>query len=123
MALTDSLALRRASALPGLDPAGYQRRKANYHVFRDRLRLPLLTVEWSQTGQFALGPADAELLIQLDGGDVMWQKERLLNVAIAHLPPQCTHVAWLDCDLIFDPHLIIHELQDCLTSSLNTRSA
>jgi hypothetical protein len=97
------------------NPAGYQRRKANYDVFRDRLRLPLLTVEWSQTGQFALGPADAERLIQLDGGDVMWQKERLLNIAIAHLPPQCTHVAWLDCDLIFERE----DLGDAIVAALD----
>ncbi len=32
----------------------------------------------------------------------MWQKERLLNVALQHLPPSCTHVAWIDCDIVFD---------------------
>lgn len=84
------------------NPAGYQRRKANYRLFRERLRLPLLTVEWSPTGEFELRGEDADQLIQLGGGDVMWQKERLLNIAVARLPPQCTHVAWLDCDLVFE---------------------
>jgi hypothetical protein len=32
----------------------------------------------------------------------MWQKERLLNVALTALPANCTKVAWLDCDLVFD---------------------
>jgi hypothetical protein len=32
----------------------------------------------------------------------MWQKERLLNIGLRHLPPSCRNVAWLDCDLIFE---------------------
>ncbi|ROZ77118.1 hypothetical protein [Ramlibacter sp. WS9] len=84
------------------NPAGFERRKANYHLFRERLPLPLLTVEWSPTGKFELRPGDADILIQLTGGNVMWQKERLLNVGVTQLPPQCTHVAWVDCDLIFE---------------------
>jgi hypothetical protein len=99
------------------NPAGYQRRKANYKVFRDRLRLPLMTIEWSQTGEFALGPEDADQLIQLDGGDVMWQKERLLNIAVSRLPPECTHVAWLDCDLIFERE----DLGEAVLAALDTR--
>ena len=84
------------------NPAGYRRRKANYRVFRERLPLPLLTVEWSPTGQFELQPGDADILIQLTGGDVMWQKERLLNIGVERLPSQCKHVAWVDCDLVFE---------------------
>ncbi len=84
------------------NPMGYRRRLANYQLFRERLPLPLLTVEWSPTGDFELRPGDADLLIQLDGGDLMWQKERLLNIGVARLPPQCTQVAWLDCDLVFE---------------------
>ncbi len=48
-----------------------------------------------------LTPADADILIQVRRGDVMWQKERLLDVALASLPPECTAVAWLDCDVVF----------------------
>jgi len=32
---------------------------------------------------------------------VMWQKERLLNVAIGRLPVSCTKVVWADCDVLF----------------------
>jgi len=35
---------------------------------------------------------------------VLWQKERLLNVALRSLPLDCEAVAWLDCDIVFgDP--------------------
>jgi len=83
------------------NPCGYRRRAANYHVFRRRLQVPLLTVELSFTDEFALREGDADLLIQLRAGDVMWQKERLLNVAIDALPASCDRVAWIDCDVVF----------------------
>ncbi|MCW5978533.1 MAG: hypothetical protein KIT09_10670 [Bryobacteraceae bacterium] len=83
------------------NPAGYRRRVENYRVFRERLRAPLIAVELSFTGAFALRPGDAEVLVQLDRGDILFQKERLLNIALRHLPPECEAVAWLDCDVIF----------------------
>lgn len=84
------------------NPAGYRRRLANYRLFRRHLKAPLLTVELSFDGHFELCDDDAESLIRLTGGDVMWQKERLLNVALEWLPPGCRYVAWLDCDVIFE---------------------
>ena len=33
--------------------------------------------------------------------DVLWQKERLLNVALDFRPDDCEEVAWLDCDVVF----------------------
>jgi hypothetical protein len=37
---------------------------------------------------------DAEVLVQrrTDAKNAMWQKERLLNVALAYLPEHCTKV-------------------------------
>jgi hypothetical protein len=44
------------------------------------------------------------VLIRIRGGDVLWQKERLLNLALHALPDGCESVAWLDCDVVFaDP--------------------
>ena len=83
------------------NPMRYQRRLANYHEFRRRLPLPLVTVELSFGTEFELGPEDAEIVISLRGGDVMWQKERLLNRALAAVPAACRKVAWLDGDVIF----------------------
>lgn len=83
------------------NPARYKRRRANYRHFRANLGVPLVTVELSFDGSFELAAGDAEILIQRTGGDVMWQKERLLNLALEGLPPGCDTVAWLDCDVIF----------------------
>jgi len=33
---------------------------------------------------------------------VLWQKERLLNIALESIPPDVESVAFLDCDVVFD---------------------
>jgi hypothetical protein len=80
---------------------GTSRRLANYRIFRERLAAPLVAVELAYGAAFELREGDAEILIQIRGGDVMWQKERLLNVALAALPASCSKVAWLDGDVVF----------------------
>jgi hypothetical protein len=52
-------------------------------------------------GEYDLDPADAEILVRISGRDRLWQKERLLNRALAELPPKCRAVVWLDCDVAF----------------------
>jgi hypothetical protein len=84
------------------NPMHYRRRLATYRGFRDRLQVPLAAIELSFDGRYELGPGDADLLVQLRGEDVMWQKERLLNVLLPRLPPECRQVAWLDCDIVFE---------------------
>jgi hypothetical protein len=84
------------------NPVKSHRRLANYRTFRSRLDAPLLTVELSFDGQFELTSADADHLIQLSGGDVMWQKERLLNIALSAMPDDVENVAWIDCDVVFE---------------------
>lgn len=82
--------------------AGLASRLGNYRRFRRHLRLPLLTVELAYgDAAFALSKDDADILVQLRGGDVMWQKERLLDLALDHLPDTCRHIAWIDCDVVF----------------------
>src|SRR5829696_2540334 len=84
------------------NPMRYGRRLANYRTFREHLAVPLITVELSFGGEeFDLREGAADILIQLRGRDVLWQKERLLNVGLGALPSECTKVVWLDCDVIF----------------------
>jgi hypothetical protein len=87
------------------NPVSYANKAVNYARFRDGLAatgVPLLTVELAfGAAPFELGSGDADVLLQLRGDDVMWQKERLLNVGLAHLPSECDKVAWLDVDVLF----------------------
>ena len=84
------------------NPVRYRRRLRNYHQFRRRLNVPLVAVELTFGDSFELAPEDADIVIQRRVGHVMWQKERLLNLAISSLPASCDFVAWLDCDTMFE---------------------
>lgn len=75
----------------------------NHRRFAAALGVPLTTVELSFNGRFEI-PGSIRLL-----GDpatqTLWQKERLLNLAIESLPPEADKVAWIDADLLFlNPH-------------------
>jgi hypothetical protein len=82
------------------NPVGYARRLSNYKIFRETLGIPLVTLELSFNGRFELTADDADVLIQISGGAVLWQKERLLNLALAAVPGNVENIAWLDCDII-----------------------
>jgi hypothetical protein len=83
------------------NPIGYRRRLSNFKIFRERLNAPLVAVELTYGSDFELQGHDADILIQLRGGAVLWQKERLLNLALQALPRHCRKVAWVDCDVVF----------------------
>lgn len=86
------------------NPCRYRTKRQNFDIFKkgmERSGVNLLVVE------LAFGDEEYELpesdqVLRLRGNGVMWQKERLLNIAAATLPKDCTKVAWFDNDLIFD---------------------
>jgi hypothetical protein len=86
------------------NPSRYATKLRNYSVFRESLRrsnLRCLTVECAFPGHdFALPDTDDDVL-RVRGRDIMWQKERLLNIALPHLPAACRKIIWLDCDVLF----------------------
>jgi len=72
-----------------------------FREFRKRLQAPLVAVEFSQDGStFDLMADDAEIVLRVSGGAPLWQKERLLNLAIQALPDSCDTVAWIDGDVV-----------------------
>ena len=77
----------------------------NYRRFRVDLAetgVPLLTVEVAFGDQpFELRKSDSDILVRLRGRDVLWQKERILNIGVKRLPPDCDKVAWIDADVLF----------------------
>lgn len=93
------------------NPAQYKRRLSNYRIFRANLGVPLVTVELSFDGRFELADNDANVLIQISGGAILWQKERLLNIAIKSVPKNVKNIAWLDCDVIFAGTDWMHEAE------------
>lgn len=98
------------------NPARYRSRRENYRIFREGLRsqgVPLLTVEWAPgDADHELKSHDAEHLLQFRSDDVLWHKERLLNLAVAALPETCQAIAWIDADVTFeDPDWAENALQ------------
>ncbi|MES2633028.1 MAG: hypothetical protein V4669_08650 [Pseudomonadota bacterium] len=85
------------------NPFHGERRRRNYNVFRENLGLPLVTVEWSRDGRFDLAHDDAEIMIRVSGGDLMSQKERLLNVGLTRIRKDglARDVAIVDADVVF----------------------
>ncbi len=84
------------------NPLGYRSKLANYRLFRAHLNLPLVAVELAYGPGHELSVSDAEIVIQRRGRDVLWQKERLLNIALRALPDSCRNVVWVDCDVVFE---------------------
>jgi hypothetical protein len=86
------------------NPTGYQTKLENFTAFYEpiaRSGLACLIVECAFEDQpFAL-PSSLPVL-RVRCRDVLWQKERLLNAALAELPRACRKVAWLDCDVLFE---------------------
>jgi len=78
------------------------KRLRNFHCFRRHFTAPLLAVEWHPNHRFQLKNGDADVLLQVGGGDFMWQKERLLRIAVAALPEHVKYIAWIDCDILFE---------------------
>jgi hypothetical protein len=86
------------------NPERYRSRRRNFELFAagiEDARMPWLAVESAfDSEEFDL--PDGPNIHRVRGGDVMWQKERILNLALARLPRSVEFVAWLDCDLLFE---------------------
>jgi hypothetical protein len=85
------------------NPGGYRTKTDNFARFRaglaaQEVRCRIIECAFDDA-PFAL-PASPDTL-QVRATDVMWQKERLLNLAIHTLPAHIKKVAWLDGDILF----------------------
>jgi hypothetical protein len=86
------------------NPCGYRVRRENFDRFlagMESVGANVLTVE------LAFGDAKFELpegpnVLRKRSDSILWHKERLLNIAAASLPAECTKVAWFDNDIMFD---------------------
>jgi hypothetical protein len=106
-----------AAAIPGgpsrlwgiagyFNPAGYSNKLEHLRLFADGVRgqgLKLLVVELAfEDAKFALDAQIADCVVRVRSSAVLWQKERLLNIAAGHLPDYCDRVVWLDTDILFE---------------------
>jgi hypothetical protein len=88
------------------NPAGYRNKLENFMIFSEKVRrqgLPLLVVECAfGDAAFEVSESSCDRLVRRRASTVLWQKERLLNIGLDHLPDTCDKVAWLDADVILE---------------------
>lgn len=92
------------------NPMGYANRRDNYIVFAEELQrkgVPLMLVRTEGLPESDKIDALATEVVEVPYDktkNLMWMKERLLNIGFQALPPQCKYVVWADCDIIMsDP--------------------
>ncbi len=102
------------------NPCRYRKRRQNYDVFRRRVEragVTLLTVEliFDPENESELGSGGDVLYVR--GGDVMWQKERLLQLGIDRLLADGRpKIAWVDADIVFERSDWADQIQRTLES-------
>ena len=91
-----------------------KQRLKNFRRFHAALSIPLIAIELSFSGEFDLDESDADVLIKRQVSDVLWHKERLLNIAIDAVPDDCKAISWLDADIIFTDEKWHHKALEAL---------
>jgi len=89
------------------NPLNYKSRLENYKIFRESItktKVRFLTVELAfGEDSFHLSEFPEVLKIRTNKDNIMWQKERLLNIGIKKLIDEgYQKIAWLDADIVFD---------------------
>lgn len=102
------------------NPCRYKTKRVNFDAFMEGMKKDganVLVVELAFADEEYELPA-GDNVIRLRGSGVMWQKERLLNIAAATLPPSCTKIAWLDNDVLFENPNWVQESSDALETAM-----
>jgi GR25 family glycosyltransferase involved in LPS biosynthesis len=97
------------------NPKNYINLRYNYLKFSEKIKekADLFPIELSFNGEFFI---EDENVIRIEGSqdNILWQKERLLNIALENLPKEYTNVAWIDCDIIFENENWVDEVNEKL---------
>jgi hypothetical protein len=80
------------------NPHGFRRLRETFYEWRPAINHPVTCYE------MAIGDAEPEIegsiVIRGDSRHLMWQKERLINLAIEQLPAEVKYVGWIDHDMV-----------------------
>jgi hypothetical protein len=80
------------------NPAGFNRLRETWLEWQP-------TIGEVITMELAIGnepEIPGSVVISGDAGNILWQKERLINLAIEQLPAEIDIVAWVDHDIVFE---------------------
>jgi len=104
---------RLAAVTCYFNPCGYHRLLDNYRRFVREFAVfgvELHTIELAFGDRpFELPDRPSIIHVRGNDGNLLWQKEALLNFLIEKLPADIDAVCWIDADLIFhNPHWVEH---------------
>lgn len=98
------------------NPTRYKTRRINFEKFKAGIEASgaqLVTIECTFGDEEPeLPPSDD--VIHVKSNSVVWQKERLLNIAARSLPSEVDAVAWIDADVIFQNKSWVKDTLECL---------
>jgi hypothetical protein len=91
------------------NPSQYHTKLQNFKTFHQSLGVPLVVAELiadDQKSELASYLSSNEnpdhtIHLRIHASSTMWQKERLLNLALAKVPAAIDYIAWIDCDVLF----------------------
>jgi hypothetical protein len=92
----------------------------NYRIFKKNIKsyegVKIVCVEFNPYGNFELNDSDADILIQLKDGDIMWQKERLLNIGLEQINKVSSNgiVIMSDTDILFNSKTLIDTVKNAI---------
>lgn len=86
--------------------------KNNYIKFRKSFPYKITTVELALENQDFF--IDDSIKIKANLNNVLWQKERCLNIAIDTLPDHTKYIAWIDTDIVFHNPQFLQDTLDAL---------
>ena len=108
------------AVVPYFNPAEYQNKLKNLERFSARVRkqgIRLLIVDLLFADDGPRVPDEmADRVVRRHSSTILWHKERLLNIGLAHLPGDCDKVAWLDGDVLFENNQWVTETASRLES-------
>lgn len=85
------------------NPANWKSTRRNYQRFLHHVSwwdIPVFSAEIAYENQ-TFASESSWLKIRGTDLNMIWQKERLLNLLVEKLPPNFTKIAWIDADVIF----------------------
>lgn len=93
---------------PVFNPFGFQSRRRLYHNFAKHMAdsgAKLFTIELAFGDKpFVVTSADDPMNAQLRSSEILWHKERLINIAyerLLHVVPDARFIGWFDSDVTF----------------------
>ena len=88
--------------------------KSHYIKFRQKFPYSITTVEVALPDQEFFIPDSIK--IRADTHNILWQKERCLNIAIEELPSNVDSIAWVDTDVFFHNTNLVKDTEKALSN-------